>query len=114
MHNTALRSQSTVGLTGHNKSEQSAPLDFEWKNTTSYKLFKEGELTTIIFRNIPANMRHWPNVGLLLGQRRRRWANSNPTLGQRLMFAGIVPNFSSYITTLTYFCINHGDQNKKN
>ena len=31
----------------------------------------------------------WANVGLLLGQRCRRWANSNPTLGQRLMFAGI-------------------------
>ena len=24
-----------------------------------------------------------PNVGLLLGQRRRRWANSKPTLGNR-------------------------------
>ena len=33
-------------------------------------------------------MRRWPNVGLLLGQRRRRWANSKPTLGQRLMFPG--------------------------
>ena len=36
----------------------------------------------------PANMRRWPNVGLQLGQRRRRWANCKPTLGQRLMFAG--------------------------
>ena len=35
----------------------------------------------------PANMNRWPNVGLLLGQRRRRWANSKTTLGQRLMFA---------------------------
>ena len=25
---------------------------------------------------IPANMRRWANVGILLGQRRRRWANS--------------------------------------
>ena len=33
-------------------------------------------------------MRRWPDVGLLLGQRRRRWANSKPTVGQRLMFAG--------------------------
>ena len=33
-------------------------------------------------------MRRWPNAGLLLGQRRRRWVNSKPTLAQRLMFAG--------------------------
>ena len=38
---------------------------------------------------IPANMRRWANVGLLLVQRRRRWASGNPTLNQRLMFAGI-------------------------
>ena len=37
---------------------------------------------------IPANMGRWASVGLLLGQRRRRWANSKPTLGQRLLFAG--------------------------
>ena len=41
-----------------------------------------------ILELFPANMRRWPNVGLLLGQRRRRWANSKSTLGQRLMFAG--------------------------
>ena len=34
-------------------------------------------------------MQRWSNAGLLLGQRRRGWANSKPTLGQRLMFAGI-------------------------
>ena len=38
---------------------------------------------------IPANMRRWPNVGLPLAHRLRRWLNSKPTLGQRLMFAGI-------------------------
>ena len=27
----------------------------------------------------------WRKVGLLLGQRRGRWANSKQTLGQRLM-----------------------------
>ena len=36
----------------------------------------------------PAKMRRWPNIGSLVGQRRRRWANSKPPLGQRLMFAG--------------------------
>ena len=38
---------------------------------------------------VRANMRHWPNVDLLLAHRLRRWPNSKPTLGQRLMFAGV-------------------------
>ena len=33
--------------------------------------------------------RRRPNVELLLGQRRRRWPNINPTLGRRLVFPGI-------------------------
>ena len=37
--------------------------------------------------HIPANTSCWPNVGLTLGQRRRRWANVSPTLDQRLVFA---------------------------
>ena len=32
-------------------------------------------------------MRRCPNVGLLLAHRLRRWTNSEPTLGQLLMFA---------------------------
>ena len=39
---------------------------------------------------IPANTRRWPSVGLMLDQRRRRWANINPALGQRPVFAGIL------------------------
>ena len=31
-----------------------------------------------------ANTTRWPNVGLMLGQRRRRWANISPTVGQRV------------------------------
>ena len=30
------------------------------------------------------------NVGLLLGQRRRRWPNSKSTLGQRIVIASLV------------------------
>ena len=41
-------------------------------------------------------MKRWPNVGLLLGQRRRRLANSDPTLAQCLMFAGL----ASSVTTM--------------
>ena len=37
-----------------------------------------------------ANMRRWHNVGLSLGQRRRQWANSKPTFGQRLMLTGFL------------------------
>ena len=44
-------------------------------------------LTRWFFRGYPANMRRWPIVGLLLDQRRRRWADNKPTVGQRLMFA---------------------------
>ena len=38
-----------------------------------------------------ANMRSCLNIGLLLGQRRRRWANNQPTLSLRLMFSGKPP-----------------------
>ena len=34
-------------------------------------------------------MRRWANVGLLLGQHRRRLANSKPTVARSLMFAGL-------------------------
>ena len=33
--------------------------------------------------------RRSPNAGLMMGQRRRRWANINPALGKRLVFAGM-------------------------
>ena len=33
---------------------------------------------------IPANMRHWPDVGLSLVHRLRRWPNNKSTLGQSL------------------------------
>ena len=33
-------------------------------------------------------MRCWANVGLMLAQRRRRWANIKPASAQRLVFAG--------------------------
>ena len=34
-------------------------------------------------------MKHRPDVGLLLAHRLRRWPNSEPTLDQCLMFAGM-------------------------
>ena len=40
--------------------------------------------------NSTANTRHWTNVGSMLGRRRRRRANIDPTLVQSLVFAGRV------------------------
>ena len=31
----------------------------------------------------------WPNVGLMLAKRFRRWPNISPTLGRRIVFAGV-------------------------
>ena len=36
----------------------------------------------------PENMIHWPNVGSILGQRRRRWTDIDPTLAQFIMLTG--------------------------
>ena len=33
---------------------------------------------------------HWTNIGLMLGQRRRRWLNIKPVFGQCILFAGIL------------------------
>ena len=52
---------------------------------------------------IPANMRRWPNVGLLLARRLRRWPNSKPTLGRRLMFAEIAINDTDSILDSEFF-----------
>ena len=35
----------------------------------------------------PENSRRLPDVGVMFGQRRRRWPNIKPTLGQRVIFA---------------------------
>ena len=49
----------------------------------------------------PGNTRLWSNVGLMLGQRQRQWANISPISGQRLVFAGcgLACNVHPEITT---------------
>ena len=37
----------------------------------------------------PVNTISWPDAGLMLGQRQRRWANIKRALGQHLVFAGL-------------------------
>ena len=56
----------------------------------------------IDYVHIPANTKRWPYVGLMLGQRRRRWANIKPTLGQPLVFAGMAHVDTWGIVTLSY------------
>ena len=36
------------------------------------------------------NTKRWPTVGLMLGQRRRRWADISPTVGQLKMESTII------------------------
>ena len=38
----------------------------------------------------PTNTARWANVGLMLGQRRRRWRNIKPTLAQRAVLPGMI------------------------
>ena len=49
---------------------------------------------------IPANMRHWPNAGLIMAHHLRRWANIGPALGQCFVFAGIPLCY--YLTVCSY------------
>ena len=62
----------------------------------------------------PENTIHWANAGLLLVQRRRRWANINPALAQCIVFAGILsglgytsPVSLVFVILISYF-IAHG------
>ena len=41
--------------------------------------------------HIPANTTRWNDDVLMLGQRRRRWANNKTSLFQRVVFTGISP-----------------------
>ena len=40
-------------------------------------------------KSCPANTIHWPNAGLMLGQRRRRWPVNEPALGQYLSMTSL-------------------------
>ena len=52
---------------------------------TRCRFHDESRVRMAVWR-YPANTKHWTNVRLLLGRRRRRWPNINPTLGQCLVF----------------------------
>ena len=61
-------------------------------NIYNYKLYRNDSVYIhiyFIYISIPGNTKRWPNVGLMMGQRRRRWTNIKPILGQCLVSAGI-------------------------
>ena len=45
----------------------------------------------ITFFPLPVTTVHCLTVRLMLDQRRRRWSNIKPALGQRLVFVGVFP-----------------------
>ena len=47
-----------------------------------------GEADIYNFKGYPATMRRSTKVGSMLGQRRRRWPNTEPIFGERPVFAG--------------------------
>ena len=61
----------------------------------------------LIIHAIPANTRCWPNVGLKLAHRLRRWPNISPTLGQRLVVAGMSYQYDGMFTVGYNRCVVH-------
>ena len=53
-----------------------------------------------------ANKRHSPSVGLMLGQRRRRWTNIEQTMGECLFLLGLLYGnpASTQNTSTQYWC----------
>ena len=72
---------------------QAVTSDLHWPLTSSYTQYTNIPNRQVLFPEgcVPRNTRRWNNVGLMMAQRRRRWANIKPTLAQRLMFSGIYP-----------------------
>ena len=65
--------------------------------------------TVSAFRHTsPASTKHWIDVGLMLGQRRRRWPNIKPTLFQCLVFAGsLSPEAHCQLSLVCQSCVHH-------
>ena len=55
--------------------------------STTTPSWYQGSSVKVTLSSIPANAR-WPNTGLMLARRRRRWANISPALGQRVCLLG--------------------------
>ena len=53
----------------------------------------EVAICVIVKCHYPVHTSRSPNVGLMLGLRRRRWANIEPTFGQRLVYTGYISEY---------------------
>ena len=58
-------------------------------NSTCFYCYITVYLWNASIGGVPTNTKRRPNAGLRLAQRRRRWANFRPTLGQRPVFARV-------------------------
>ena len=64
----------------------------------------------VVKEDVPASTRHWTNAGLMLGQRRRRWANISRKEGGEVAYKECVKericgekNMWHKMTKITYF-----------
>ena len=71
--------------------------------------------------SLPANAGLWPNAGLMLGQRLRRWSSIHPASGESLVFCwnvfgviGYFCNLTLHVSSLWYACVPPLNSQKKN
>ena len=67
------------------REDHDASMRTAWKPVSVSNDFTQTCQSGLICPKCPANRRQWAYVGLMLGNRRRRWANIKPTWAQRLL-----------------------------
>ena len=55
-----------------------------------YTMTSLRSVITLSLDDLPTNAIYYPNAGLMLGQRLRRWPNINTALGQCIVFNSLV------------------------
>ena len=74
--------------------------------TADVNLKKDFNHNPWVLQRFPANTRRSPNVGSMLAYRLRRWANIEPTLCARLVFAGLSYYYYPSLNTMVLLWIN--------
>ena len=54
---------------------------------------------------IPSSETHWPSAGSTLFQRRRRWPNVKPALGQCVLFVGVCLVWMTSRIWIDFYCV---------
>ena len=67
-------------------------------------MFQDLKHILLLTTGYPANTRHSPNAGPMLGQRRRRWINIGPALDQSIVFSGL---YRCLQKTQNVYCSRH-------